>query len=374
MNFNNYETELLEYIQLPASAYLEARDRYHSVGEFLQSEASGLKNISPEIHPQGSFRLGTAIYPLTRNDEFDLDITLKCGFLTLAICTQKDFKNAVMNTIQTYSDMHGMKKVEEKRRCVRLNYRSSNAGDSLFHIDIVPAIYDTEQDRADIRSRHGLLDEYAVLITDKESPDYEKLNGRWLPSNPEGYALWFESRMSAELKQRKLAIMREENCSLDDVPTWKVKTGLQAAVQLLKWHRDCMFEKDETGKPVSIIITTLAASVYDETVQTVSDLITRMTKYLERSNWTVRNPVDPREVFTDKWKEPKHANEHLRDNFERWLRKAIADFSSLESFRLTNADARILLHRSFNYKLPVTANSSKPEIYINRTINKPYGY
>lgn len=44
------------------------------------------------------------------------------------------------------------------------------------------------------------------------------------------------------------------------------KTPLQRAVQILKRHRDIMFAGDE-DKPVSIIITTLAAKAYQEKVR-----------------------------------------------------------------------------------------------------------
>lgn len=371
MKFNGYEKKLLEHIQLPESAYAEATDRYHSVGDFLQSDTSGIKNLSPEIRPQGSFRLGTAIYPQSRNKDYDLDITAKCGLLTPSTVAQKQFKDAFKKAIQTYSDIHEMKDVEEKRRCVRLNYMSSNLSNSSFHIDIVPAIYDTEQDRADIRSRNGLYAEYAVLITDNESSDYNKLNGKWLSSNPEGYALWFESRMQGELSRGKLTLMTTENRKLDDIPTWRIKTGLQAAVQLLKWHRDVMFNGKE-GKPVSIILTTLAASVYQESINSMAELLSLMSAYIVNSNWTVRNPVDPREVFTDKWTEPKHAHEHLKENFKKWLSQAIIDFRILESQNLTESEARTILNNAFKYALP--GYSPKPEIIINRPVSKPYGY
>ncbi len=371
MKFNDYEKKLLEYIQLPESAYAEATDRYHAVGDFLQSDASGIKDLSPEIRPQGSFRLGTAIYPPSRKKEYDLDITAKCGLLTPSTTTQKEFKDAFKMAIQTYSDIHGMKDIEEKRRCIRLNYKSSSVNNTIFHIDIVPAIFDTEQDRADIRSRNGLYDEFAVLITDNESPDYTKLNGRWLSSNPEGYALWFESRMQEELKRGKLTIMSAENRSVDDIPTWRVKTGLQVAIQLLKWHRDIMFEGKE-GKPVSIILTTLAASVYQESINSMTELLSLMSTYIVNSNWTVRNPVDPREVFTDKWTEQKHAHEHLKENFKKWLTEAITDFRILESQNISESEARTVLKKAFKYDLP--GYSTKPEIIIDKTVNRPYGY
>lgn len=370
MRFNDYEKKLLEYIQLPDSAYMEAADRYHSVGDFLKSDASGLKGTSPEIRPQGSFRIGTAIYPQSRDKEFDLDITMKCGVLNPSAISQKDLKEASKNAIQIYSNIHGMETIEEKRRCVRLNYKSSNVSKSSFHIDIVPAIFDTDQDRLDIRSNLGLYDEEAILITDNESPGYDKVNGRWLSSNPEGYALWFESRMKSELRRGKLPIMSDEKRTIDEISTWRFKTGLQASVQLLKWHRDVMFE-GKVGKPVSIIITTLAASAYEESTASMTELLGAMCSCIVCSNWTVRNPVDSREVFTDKWEEPKHAQEHLKESFQHWIAKAIRDFKIIETMGLSDSDARTILKKAFNYDLP--GCSKQQEIVICKPVNKPYG-
>ena len=373
MNFNHYESELLKYIQLPVSVYEEAVSRYQSVGEFLTSDISPLRKTSPEIKPQGSFRLGTAIYPQSRNKDFDLDLTMKCGFLTPDMCTQKDFKDIAMRSVQMYADRHGMERVEEKRRCVRLNYKSSNVSNSSFHIDIVPAIYGTAQERESIRLAKGLFDETSILITDTESRDYTTFHGSWLPSNPEGYALWFESCMKEEMETNKRAMLTA-GASIDKIPTWRITTGLQSSVQLLKWHRDCMFEKNPDVKPVSIIITTLAGMVYPYGPQTVSEMITQMAGLLKRLNWSVKNPVDPREDFTDKWKESAHENDHLRENFELWLQKACADFKKIEDIRLSISDAEMILRNAFNFKGFNNIAPQRPKICINNPVVKPYGF
>lgn len=374
MIFKNYETKLIHHIQLPQSAYEEAVKRYQSVGTFLASDLSPLKHTSPEIRPQGSFRLGTAIYPQSKNKEFDLDLTMICGLYTPDNCTQKDFKELAKRTVQVYADQHGMKKIEEKRRCVRLNYKSSNVNDSSFHIDIVPAIHGTEYERNEIRSLQGLFDETSVFITDTNSPDFTKKHGRWLSSNPEGYALWFESCMKSEMELCKRSLLSADNPNIDDIPTWRVTTGLQASVQLLKWHRDCMFDKNPDVKPVSIIITTLAGKAYKNNPQTISDMLHEMEHLLNEMNWTVKNPVDPREDFTDKWKEPSHRDDHLRDHFSLWLRKAYADFSALENDKLSTSDAESLLRRAFNYCEAPNTTPSKPEVIIRKPVSKPYGY
>lgn len=372
MRFNNYERQLLDYIQLPDSAYTEAMDRYNSVGKYLQSDSSILKKTAPEIRAQGSFRLGTAIYPQSREKEFDLDITMICIGLTPDNCTQSDFKEVAKTAIQTYADLHGMERIEEKSRCVRLNYKSSKAGNSSFHIDIVPAIHSAEAEKEAIRQSKGLYDDLSIYITDIHNPNFKQLHSRWPTSNPEGFALWFESRMRPELDTEKRNLMLSDGVT--DIPTWKVRTGLQSSVQLLKWHRDCMFIGDDKCKPASIIITTLAAMAYDDSISDVSTLVQRMVYEFDRNGGIIRNPVDPREVFTDKWDDPEHADDHLRVKFIEWIRKAYTDFSILEKNNMQMSAASMLLSKAFNFRSIQNVGYHKPEVIIRKPVNKPYGY
>ena len=62
-----------------------------------------------------------------------------------------------------------------------------------------------------------------------------------------------------EAKRKRLGAVF---CSVDDVPTFAVRTPLQKSVQILKHHRNVMFEGLDDA-PISIIISTLAAQAYD---------------------------------------------------------------------------------------------------------------
>ena len=54
-----------------------------------------------------------------------------------------------------------------------------------------------------------------------------------------------------------------QEARVEDVPEYQVKTPLQQGIQILKRHRDIMFVEDPDDKPISIIITTLAAHAYN---------------------------------------------------------------------------------------------------------------
>lgn len=66
-NLNNIEQtflEILSNIEVPDNRYEKAIISYKSVGDWLNREKSPLKEYSPKIYSQGSFRLGTAIKPI----------------------------------------------------------------------------------------------------------------------------------------------------------------------------------------------------------------------------------------------------------------------------------------------------------------------
>lgn len=104
------------------------------------------------------------------------------------------------------------------------------------------------------------IDRISIRITDKEAEDYatSTCKEEWLKSNPDGYALWFANRCKADesVKLMAEAIVPIEKYNKD-------KTVLQRIVQILKRHRDMMFRYDTDDKPISIIITTLAARAYN---------------------------------------------------------------------------------------------------------------
>ena len=71
-------SRILEYIadslDIPESHYQDAEDRYKAVGKWLSKEDSPLAIFSPEIYPQGSFRLGTVVKPIFKKDKYDIDL------------------------------------------------------------------------------------------------------------------------------------------------------------------------------------------------------------------------------------------------------------------------------------------------------------
>jgi hypothetical protein len=88
-----------------------------------------------------------------------------------------------------------------------------------------------------------------------------------------------------------------------------------------------MFADDMDVRPISIIITTLAAKSYDNEdtlVGALTAILTNMDVHIEtRSDgkW-ISNPVNPAENFADRWAE----DHKLEENFNRWLKAARNEF------------------------------------------------
>jgi len=168
-----------------------------------------------------------------------------------------------------------------------------------------------------------------VAITDRDHPGYTKVQEDWPKSNPKGYARWFEARM------RPVAILLMEKraekalyASIDDVPTYKWKTPLQRAIQILKRHRDIMFRDDPDGKPISMIVTTLAALCYEgegDLGTAVTNIVAKMPDCVGDRSPRIPNPVQPEEDFADRWGE----DTRLQENFWRWHSQFEADLAEV---------------------------------------------
>jgi hypothetical protein len=322
---------LIELLELPDSAYQKAEERYKDIGAWLGREESLCAKNNPHIFPQGSFRLGTAIRPLNEEETYDLDLAcnLREG-ITKKTHTQQELKKLVGKEIESYRVARGINKpIEEKHRCWRLEYSDKLS----FYMDIVPCIpIDNirKQHIYKLLEVHGesldiaeIVSKLTVSITDDRHPNYRRICDDWNISNPEGYALWFESRMNQEKK------ILFEKAQVDNIPLYKRKSPLQRSIQLLKRHRDQMFREDQDVKPISIIITTLAARAYQgevDIVTALSNILNSMEYYVNRQNPRVPNPVNPNEDFADRWAMPQYKHLNLEGNFWSWLKQAQTDF------------------------------------------------
>lgn len=326
--------ELAKRLDITEEQYANAEKQYNKIGYYLETT---LKE-SVNIYTQGSFMLGTVIKPYRNGKDADYDIDLVCEFTNKSQTTvlpeklKKDVGDALKNNSEYEPFMD-----KEGRRCWTLNF-------SGFHIDCLPCVPFTPYDNK-------------ISLTHTE--DFK--NYEWKRSNPKEFGEWFKQRQSVVYKRIKTAQkQRIYECnqrvydSVDAVPDRCVKTPLQKVIQILKRHRDVYFanKTNEKYKPISMVITVLAAEIYEQEADSylaLKNIIEEMGKYEEifrssihRSSakneelikfdgnkWRISNPVVQEENFAERW----HENNHARaEAFFEWVRELKYNFlRALES-------------------------------------------
>lgn len=320
---------LADELAISESRYEQARRSYVSLGDWLHRPESTVVKYDPQVYVQGSFRLGTAIRPLNDEEKYDVDSVCLLRIMETKDLTQRELKTLVGDEIKAYRNAQSMiKPVREGRRCWVLDY----ADGAQFHMDIVPAIPNVARYRLLLEAKGLELkwSETAMVITDIESPVYDEISDDWHRSNPKGYAEWFRQRMGELFERRRRILAESIKASVEDIPDYKIRTPLQSAIMILKRHRDSMFEERYDERPISIIITTLAAHAYsgeEKTADALFSILSRMDQFIEYDgqHCIIPNPSDPLENFADKWNEYPER----KAAFFEWLGQVRQDFENL---------------------------------------------
>lgn len=299
--------KIIEDIEVPDWFYKNAEERYEAVGAWLRRDESKLAVYTPHIYVQGSFLLGTANRPILDEDGCDIDLVC-CLNISKEDIEWGELKKIIGDELKANGKYERMLE-EEGRRCWTIVYSENEP--IRFHLDILPAIPNDY-----LRQEDNPLLKNPIFITDK-------ILERFMGSNPKGYVEWFKIQMMAHkpFYDHRVKLLSEQlKCEIEAVPTYVVKTPLQQVIQLLKRHRDLIFKdkSDEIreAKPISIIITTLAAKAYASIPTFVANDLYTIAKTIlqempnhisEKQNsegktvrW-VENPTDKTENFADKW-------------------------------------------------------------------------
>lgn len=331
--FSEILETLGETLDISESQYKAAVSSYGAVGDWLAKSDSSLAPYKPVIRPQGSFMLGTMIKPICEEDDLDIDLVCELTGKNPQ-WAQYHLKQAIGNRLKANETYKNMLE-EEGRRCWTLMY-SDNAN---YHMDILPSLvctgYDTVLEKA--FSATALDENYeslAIRITDNKQNNYytDTVAENWMKSNPFGYGRWFFN--AADVSTLRKSMMLSE--AVNPVPKYnKEKLPLQRVVQILKRHRDMMFNGDE-NKPISIIITTLASNAYKKEtsiIDALTNVVANMHNYIESRydpnlgkviKW-IPNPVNPEENFADKWVE----HPQREKNFYKWLNQVESDIQAI---------------------------------------------
>lgn len=271
-------------IQLSRHQHETATGHYEAVSNWLAKPGSPLRDYRPHIFPQGSLRLGTTTKPLERA-EFDLD--LACLLEVNSPSHPGELYKLIWDRLQengVYAD-----RMKRLPRCIRIAY----SGD--FHLDIVPAIRDTQAGGS------------CILVPDLDANlaiDHPE-NDQFKPSNPIGLASWFEDRCYTSF-----LVERYKMAKVDPVPEPEAiheKPALKRSVQLMKRWRDVAFRSRQNLATPSIILTTLCGHLYrgqpvcSLALETILDGI---VNWIESGrSMCLTNPANPKEKICERWEE-----------------------------------------------------------------------
>ena len=335
--YSRFLENVADAIDIAPSKYQDAVDRYKSVGHWLEGGEYPGSLDDPSIYTQGSFRLGTVVRPIRGGVEAEYDIDLVCELPIPKHATNAHPVKMMIGRRLYEHERYRKLLDEEGKRCWTLQYAEQDG--IGFHLDVLPSVPDG----------HGMLDT-SIAITNKSGTAYQ-----WSASNPKGYGEWFDKKNQAALElvlaEQKRSIQSRASTiylSVDDVPDRLVRTPLQRSIQIMKRHRDSTFNsgtKNENA-PISIILTTLAAHLYDgerDVFSALTGIVSKLSAYAglvdndatdwilvsrdlivrtPDGKWFIENPVNSAENFADRWHEENHARARA---FFSWVKALKAD-------------------------------------------------
>lgn len=347
--------EAAEALDISPSKYKQAMERFDSMRNYLINGEYPGSTQEPDVYLQGSFKLGTEIRPYKDCKDADYDIDIVCRLEHEKSKTSpEEVKNQVGDHIKD-NCIYEKLLDKEGKRCWTLNYAEEDG--IGFHMDILPSV---QEDWSVFRELQWHRNSIAVTNKAKEHSIYN-----WTTSNPKDFSKWFydKNRIAFnEVKSVQKSLILENHRrdglfnSVSDIPDIHVKTPLQRTIQLLKRHRDIRFtnSKEEKHKPISMIITVLAAQVYrnESTISdTLRNLIHRLSEHSQQlqstfvfskslsestyslitrkpdGKWYIPNPTNHGENFADRWHEDNHARARA---FFQWVEWVCNDFINIE--------------------------------------------
>ena len=345
---NDLFLRIAEELDISDTLFDRAVTSYTALGEYINNHC----DCSVSVYTQGSFRLGTVIRPLSDEDEYDLDLV--CEVTDLPNIAPKDLKNKIGDILRDSKRYSSM--LEEKKRCWRIEY----SDEAQFHMDITPAVPDK-------------ITTGAILVTNKADTGTYSFTF----SNPKGYSDWFEKRKATSEMIRKAALFEASGVEPVKTKNNMIKLPLQRAIQILKRHRDKMFESSPDDKPISIIITTLAAKAYNGEIgvyDAAKKVLETMDAFIkvDGEKYYIPNPSNPQENFADKWNsEPAKAKA-----FYSWLRRAKNDIVTVAPTIIddyTNLEKSIgerVIGRAVSDITPIKHDSNLPDTAYSNPVIK----
>ncbi len=298
-------------LQLDDTRHGLANTHYQGAWKWLEADGSPVAALKPTIYPHGSMKLGTTVRP-PMGEEYDLDFVCELACHPTYFAHPVAALDLIERRLRDRDIYRTM--IERMNRCIRLNYEHD------FHMDILPACRDPKNGGT------------CILVPDRKLEE-------WKPSNPKGYVAWFNSRSHQlrldELLHKAEAIPAQEGA--------EEKSALKLCVQLLKRWRDLRYKSDCDVAPISIVLTTLAADVYQgerSIAQALADILSGISARNRTSYSRVKvlNPSNTGEDLSEKW----DSNPEAYREFVRGISEFEAQWKAVMQTRGLDRVCRIL--------------------------------
>ena len=240
-------------------------------------------------------RLGTTVRPIAGPHDLDFVCELSLSHALVEPIKLLQALYSHLGQHGTYRDM-----VSLKNRCVRITYANE------FYMDLLPACQD-----------HG-AGGTCIQVPDRDTKS-------WKPSDPLGYGEWFKRKCMPAM--RKFAADSAE--PLPGLEGVEDKSPLQLAVQLIKRWRDIHYAVVPYPAPISIVLTTLAASIYrgERTVsEAIASVLHGVLEAVQTAEATGRrlkvlNPSNILEDLSERWGEDDEAYWGFKAGIQQFSRR-----------------------------------------------------
>lgn len=379
--------------------YKNAESKYKSIAKYLENHG-----LTADMYPQGSFALGTVVRPYSKDKDKNYDLDFICQVTgTRDDIAPSELREQLFNILNS-SDLYGGKLIEYDE-CFTIEYADiNNIG---FSIDIVPAIDENLQNKAELRklSKHPCLIDTAIAIPRHSQ---QKVYN-WITNNPKGYRQWFDginspfrAANSATYRQKLFESHADIYSSIDEIPIEMERSSMQRVIQILKYHRNVYYSNVHNGdelKPISAIINTVVAeisksanpnwsvfellqyvlnefSVYAQHQQlSRSEFVQKFgeRKVFTRENgkWKIENPANPKDNLANKW----NLNPEIPRRFFLW--SATVKEQLIDSLTLSDEEFRAKIENAFGYNTVIKAwqdkyNPVKPKPISTTTPARPW--
>lgn len=313
---------------LTATQYEDIEKRYETIGRIFD-DPTDARLRGTTFFTQGSFLSRTVIKPPS-GGEIDVDAIVWTP--NASRMTASELYDAVFAELG--AAVQTDRGVEKKNRCSRVLYADESP---TFHLDVTPAI--------NVFGNEGVDGVGRLFVPDCKA--IEAGEEGWKPSAPKAFAEWLDKRSKQRILLREThdsVALGKAEARVEPLPSKQQLDQfdpLRACIKLLKFHRERFFasRSDKDMRPISVLLTTLAAKAYERIAQQsfghrltaieaiiaiIDELPNGFDQVPPQGKYQLANPVFQTENFAERWNDPGDGYKRVRA-FKVWHEQIAID-------------------------------------------------